>query len=300
MKLLKYILIIGIITLIYFFHDNIINNISYIFNQNQKIILDTPNEYYKNKSYAFAKQSSDFIPYSKQDIINIYYSVLDRGYDTFTFYCPKEYTSCITDLEEIISSQEILSNLNYFTSPFNSETKIKTNYSYNGEINIQIEKLYTKEEIKIINNKIDEIILTELNQDMNLEDKILKIHDYIINTTKYDTAALENNSNHKSYSSYGALIEGYSTCNGYADAMALFLDRFGIINYRVASDTHVWNAVYLSNKWYHLDLTWDDPITENSNKDTLQHKFYLIDTNTLESYNIEEHTFNKTIYREMS
>ena len=81
--------------------------------------------------------------------------------------------------------------------------------------------------------------------------------------------------------------------------MALFLNRLNIPNYKVASNTHVWNALFLENAWIHLDLTWDDPVTENG-KDTLLHKFYLIDTASLEKYNITDHEFDKTIYEELS
>lgn len=300
-KIIKVILYIVAISLIFMYKDEIIDKITYMFDYNKKIVLATPNSYYKNIDYNFVKQSEEFIPYSKQDLINIYYSVLDRGYEAFTFYCPSEYKNCLTDLEDLISPQnDSLSNINYFVSPFNTERKITTTYSTTGEITLNIEKLYTKEEIDAVNKKIDEIIKDYLKDDMSTEDKILIIHDYIVNNTKYDIDAVNGVSSYTSYNSYGTLIEGYSTCNGYADSMALFLDRLGVKNFRVASSTHVWNAVYLNNEWFHIDATWDDPITENSNKDTLLHKFYLITTDTLESYNIEEHDFNKIIFGEVA
>ena len=300
-KLIKIILYLLAICLMFMYKDEIINKITYMFDYNKKIVLATPNSYYKNIDYNFVKQSEEFIPYSKQDLVNIYYSVLDRGYETFTFYCPSEYKNCLTDLEDLISPQnDSLSNINYFVSPFNTERKITTTYSTIGEITLNIEKLYTKEEIDAVNKKIDEIIKDYLKDDMSIEDKILIIHDYIVNNTKYDIDAVEGVSSYTSYNSYGTLIEGYSTCNGYADTMALFLDRLGVKNFRVASSTHVWNVVYLNNEWFHIDATWDDPITENSNKDTLLHKFYLITTDTLEGYNIEEHDFNKIIFAEVA
>ena len=52
-------------------------------------------------------------------------------------------------------------------------------------------------------------------------------------------------------------------------------------------------------KWLHLDLTWDDPVSLFSNVDNLIHKFYLIDTETLENYNIEDHNFDKYVYQEV-
>ena len=300
-KLIKILLYILTLTLMFMYKDKIISKITYMFDYNKQIVLNTPNSYYKNREYQFVKQSKDFIPYSKQDLINIYYSVLDRGYEAFTFYCPSEYINCLNDLESIINDKdETLSSLNYFVSPFNSERKISTTYSTNGEITLIIEKLYNEEETNIINKKIDEIIATNIKEDMNLEDKILIIHDYIVNNTKYDIDAQQGKTNYKSYSSYGALIEGYATCNGYADTMALFLDRFGVENFRVASSTHVWNAALINNEWVHIDVTWDDPVTNNPNKNELFHEFYLISTKTLESYNIKEHDFNKIIYREVA
>lgn len=298
-KIFKVIFYLCLIGLVYYYRYDIINYVTKLLDSGHKIVLDTPNKYYKNVNYSYVKQSEDFIPYSKQDLIDIYYSILDRGYKDFTFYCPMEYVNCISDIEKISNGKnDTLSMLNYFVSPFNSEKKITTSYSTTGEVNITVDKLYSDEDIKAVNKKIDEIISNIINDNMSLEDKILAVHDYIINNTKYDSDALNNNSKYKSYISYGTLLEGYSTCNGYADAMALFLDRFNVPNIRVASSTHVWNAVYLNNKWLHLDLTWDDPITENA--DTLTHKFYLIDTRTLEGYNIDEHEYDKTIFLEVS
>ena len=134
---------------------------------------------------------------------------------------------------------------------------------------------------------------------MELEDKVLKIHDYIINNTKYDEDRINGIIKYKSNIAYGPLIENYGICGGYADAMALFLNKWNIPNYKVASSTHVWNAIYINEQWLHLDLTWDDPVSEDRSIDTLLHKFYLIDTRTLEDYEITDHDFNKTVYREL-
>ena len=38
---------------------------------------------------------------------------------------------------------------------------------------------------------------------------------------------------YKSNTAYGVLIEGYGTCNGYSDAMAIFLNKMNIINYKI-------------------------------------------------------------------
>ena len=156
--------------------------------------------------------------------------------------------------------------------------------------------MYTEKMIEDINAKLDRIFDEQLKPEMALEDKILKIHDYIIDTTYYDQEDGENSGN-----AYGTLVEGKSKCAGYADAMAIALSKLGVKNYKVASEKHVWNAVYINGEWLQIDLTWDDPIVQDGAvvTDTIRHKFYMINTNTLLSYDTDEHTFNKNVYVEV-
>ena len=132
---------------------------------------------------------------------------------------------------------------------------------------------------------------------MSTKEKIKVIHDYIINNTNYDTLKTNNinDATYKSNTAYGVLIQGYGICSGYSDAMAIFLDKFNIINYKVSNDEHIWNLVYLDGKWLHLDLTWDDPI---SDKNVTRDNYFLIDTNTLEKLDDNSHYFNSSIFSE--
>ncbi len=88
-------------------------------------------------------------------------------------------------------------------------------------------------------------------------------------------------------------MQGYSLCGGYTDAMELFLEDLNIESYRISNDKHVWNAVFLDNTWYHLDLTWDDPITSN-NQDILEYTYFLVGNDDLEQAdNNNQHNFDK-------
>ena len=156
------------------------------------------------------------------------------------------------------------------------------------------------EEEKAINDKVDEILKKQVNNSMSTEDKIKAIHDYIINTTKYDVSRNnDGKSPYHSYTAYGPLLEGYATCNGYTDAMALFLIKMNIPNFKVVSENHIWNAVYLDNKWYHLDLTWDDPVLTDGS-DTLEYTFFLITTPELEELETNQHGFDKKVFSELA
>jgi len=131
-------------------------------------------------------------------------------------------------------------------------------------------------------------------------DKIRTIHDFIINNATYDRNMLKENrvTPYHSNIAYGPLIEGYAICGGYSDAMQLFLFKLGIKNYKVSSEKHIWNFVYTNKKWYHLDLTWDDPITTDGT-DRLKHTYFLITSSALEKLNKEDnHTYDKKIFSE--
>ena len=158
---------------------------------------------------------------------------------------------------------------------------------------------YYRWKSKVVSNRIQKmnLIKEKITNNMPTREKIKVIHDYIIDNAEYDKLKYENKNDttYKSNTAYGVLIEGYGTCNGYADAMAIFLDKLNVINYKISNEEHIWNLVYLDGKWYHLDLTWDDPISDiNVNRDT----YFLITTNTLEKINDGTHKFDKSIYTE--
>ena len=137
-------------------------------------------------------------------------------------------------------------------------------------------------------------------QNMTLKDKLLAIHDYIINHTKYDTEKNNNGSSkYHSNTAYGVFMEGYATCNGYADAYALALDKLGVKNYKVSSNTHIWNAVYFDDEWLHIDLTWDDPVSTDG-KDYLYHKYFLVNNEEMkkEDEDLQDHIFDQRVFQE--
>ena len=70
------------------------------------------------------------------------------------------------------------------------------------------------------------------------------------------------------YMAYGVFVDRNAVCMGYALACGVLLDRAGIPNQFVDSDVidHAWNVVNLSNLWYQLDCTWDDPTPDTAGR----------------------------------
>ena len=277
---------------------------------NQKLILKDTNEYTKKEGFKYVNISEDYIPYSYNDLLDIIFTTINNGWDSFTFYCPTEYTNCISDMEKISNDDLTLTHINNFVHPFNSFTVLNTTIYESGEITIKVNHLYSEQQIKAINTEVDRIMNLIVDNDLPLNDNIKTIHDYIINTTKYDE---NEDDKYASSLAYGTLFDHYARCNGYTDTMAIFLTKLGVKNYKIAttqedisyeSTGHVWNAVYIDNKWLHLDLTWDDPVS-NDGVDYLYHKYFLVtneEMNTADSgeINIEEHNYRKDIYMEFN
>lgn len=313
-KLIIPIICIILIAITVVFLNPLTDTFAEIVSSEPELIIKENNNYTKDIDYLYVQRTDDYIPYSYQDLLNIYYSVINNGWDQFTFYCPEEYTKCLNDVSQISSDELILTHLNNYVHPFNSFTNVKTSINENGEINLTIEYLYTDAEITAINTKADEILASILTNEMNDYEKIKTIHDYIVNNVKYDIERNEeNDSKYNSYTAYGPLFEGYATCNGYTDLMAIFLTKIGFNNFKVATTPdeisysttgHIWNAVYLNDEWLHIDLTWDDPVSSDG-KDYLFHTYFLVSTEAMKEADqgetvIEEHNFNPLFYLEFN
>lgn len=313
-KALIPVLPIIILSLSLYFINPITDKLASVFENEPKLVIKKANEFTKNGNYLFVQKTDNFTPYSYQDLLNIFYSVIDNGWNEFTFYCPKEYTKCLADVSKISGDELILTHLNNYSHPFNSFTNVKTSISDSGEITFKVFYLYDQKEINDINTKVNGIINSIIKDNMDDTQKIKTIHDYIIDNAKYDVERnLTGNSNYKSYNAYGPLFQGFATCNGYTDLMAIFLTKMGFDNYKIATTPeeisysatgHIWNAVNVDGKWLHLDLTWDDPVS-NDGKDYLFHTYFLKTTEEIKDADqgdtvIEEHNFNSLYYLEFN
>jgi Transglutaminase-like superfamily. len=304
-KIISFLITLIILVFIYIYRDQITQYVLTEFSYRYSNVTQEANEYKKKLDIAYAKETDNFFPKNRQDIINIVYTSLNNGVDSFIYYCTDEYENCKSDTEKLASDSETLSSINNFVHPYNSYNKLSFKINNYGKVEISVQKQYSKKEIELINKKVDEIYLTITNDRMNTNDKIKAIHDYIINNSAYDKAKAElvtngsniTNSEFRSETAYGVLLQGNGICGGFSDAMELFLNKMNVTTYKIASETHIWNLIYLDNKWVHLDLTWDNPIVNGDGK-LLLHDFYLIETSKLTELNTGHHLYDRQIYIE--
>ena len=302
---MKKILFIGLLLILigiglYYKEDIVKISYNFIRGANKKITLENKNEYYRDYDFEFVQNTDNFIPTNKQELYNVFYTVINSGNDEFTFYCSYDYKECINDVQELAKDQTILSDINNYVHPFNSFKHIYTKYDAMGKVTLTLEKMYTDEEISLISQKVDSLsnsLIIENDSDYN---NILRVHDYIINNAKYDLKRSDyNDTTYKSNIAYGPLFEGYAICGGYTDLMELYLEKMNIKSYKVSSFKHVWNAVYYNNSWLNLDLTWDDPVVNDGKYNYLEHNFFLITTSKLHEIEKTEHEFDYNSYPEL-
>ena len=111
--------------------------------------------------------------------------------------------------------------------------------------------------------------LALLKPGMSDFDKLLAVHDYLVQHGRYDAGAGGN---------VADLLDGGSgSCEAYSAAMCVMLEFAGIPARFVTGDAdgpHAWNMVKLGKTWYHVDATWDDPVLSNSGTQVVSHSYF--------------------------
>lgn len=112
---------------------------------------------------------------------------------------------------------------------------------------------------------------------MTAVQKALVLHDYLATHVVYDYENYLNGTVPPlSSTAYGALVLGTAVCQGYAKAYCLLLSRCGIPSVYVSSSAmnHGWTMVQLGGSWYHVDVTWDDPVPDTPG--SARHQYFLL------------------------
>ncbi len=290
--LIKIAFMICLVVVVYIYRNNIANFITeeIIYRGSNKVL--TYNEYYLDYDYSYVQNIDTEEVKNYQDVLNMIYTILNSGDDSYSFKCG--YTDCINDVKKLVDDADVLTNINNLVHPFNSFSTINVSVANSGKITVNNKKAYSDSDIEYIKDYINNFINNNINNSMGNYDKIKVFHDNIVNSTEYDV----DNTN-KTYTAYDLLTTGKAICGGYSDIMAIYLNTLGIQNYKITSDNHVWNLVKLDDVWYHLDMTWDDPVASDGNQ-YLLHNFFLISTDKLLELDKIEHNFDKNVYKEAS
>ncbi len=139
--------------------------------------------------------------------------------------------------------------------------------------------LYSDEEISSCSAQLTEAVKA-IDVDLSNRYNFVKsVHDYLCNNVVYINNQL------RCHDAYGALIEGDSVCQGYAEAFKLICDFYKIpcvcLTGTANGGGHMWNAVQMDDgKWYLVDVTWDDQTDSYG----VFYDFFLVGLNSVDTY----------------
>lgn len=147
-----------------------------------------------------------------------------------------------------------------------------------------IEHPFTEKSLEI-KHKLMEIVSNELTYDMDEEEKVRKLSEYIVSHMKYNHELINdtNNSPEKIKKGWGealyySVIEGSGVCEGYSTfAQSLFTEA-GITTFKIDGVAHTWNLVQIDDGYYFVDLTNVDVPSQDNESNQLSFEDYNWDS----------------------
>lgn len=206
-------------------------------------------------------------------------------------------------MEKIFEQAVVGLGANYTVTSWNYTFK---KYSDHTILDANMQYHTTKSQDRSVNQFAKQWVEGNLRMSMSDESKVKTIHDYIIHNSRYDKGDADHNFNGCSvHSAYTLSKEKVGVCQAYAILFQKLATEAGIPNQFVYGDFespfiesddnvyHLWNMVRIDDQWYHIDLTADDPVVENSpNTSILSYDHYL----KSDAYMAQTHTWDMMLY----
>lgn len=170
-------------------------------------------------------------------------------------------------------------NSNYFSEGISSEAELRKREAY----------------VQSMKNEI----ISSL-QGYSEYEQVRYLHNWLIDNMEYDTSYKKSDI----HNIYGALANKTVVCEGYARTFKYILDGLGIENVIISgtatnsngvTESHAWNYVKIDNKWYAVDVTWDDPVIKGGGKltDKLRYQYFLKGSDNFLNNHVEDGYLSK-------
>lgn len=131
---------------------------------------------------------------------------------------------------------------------------------------LKLQPIFSQREFRMAQQRFEEetdrILRSIIKPGANSVQKVLAIHDYLVNNVAYDEDELyRRKSSVITHTAYGAIVEKKAVCEGIAYAFSLLANRVGIsttvVNGIADGGEHAWNMIQIGSEYYHIDATWD-------------------------------------------
>lgn len=174
------------------------------------------------------------------------------------------------ELEELFTRLKNDNRLPWYTDIYTYYTNPATNLVTKMEPKNLDESVYDRVKYE---QAVSQVLAEAVFPGMNQWQIALSVHDYLVSHFRYDET-------YTYYAGYDLLVGETAVCEGYARAYMDILKRAGVeAIYAISEDmNHAWNLVKIGDEWYHVDATWDDPITDSYGR--VRHHYFLLDDAT--------------------
>lgn len=168
------------------------------------------------------------------------------------------------------------SNYDYQTKVFSQEIKYFLFHQMQALIfNRKAIEQQVTEDMRKYDAQIKAILEKIVKPGMTEKQKVKAVHDYMVVNYKYDENFEVGLYGTDTYAFHGLLNNGTGVCQAYAELFYLFMCYVDIECIFVGGwakgasgeyGLHAWNVVYADDGYYHVDVTFDDPLPDSGSK----------------------------------
>ena len=210
--------------------------------------------------------------YIFQMALDNYYLFGILAEDISMFHSEEEYLELFPEFIDIEFDSLTKYHNGYYLTVKDLKTT-QTDLAYRYALRTGDTSFLTENEKKAYNKLFD--IAEELQlKNLNDIETVLAVHDYLVLNTDYDQLTAASGSGGVSHYAEGLLLNNLAVCSGYASTFQLLMMIAGVDCEYVFTDSHAWNLVQIDEEWYHIDVTWDDPVSEES--DTILYTHFMM------------------------
>ena len=147
--------------------------------------------------------------------------------------------------------------------------------------------MMSQDERDEVENAIQEFKDAYITDDMSDFEKEIVIIQWLVENCEY-----EKGDGWENATAYSCIVNGKAQCAGYADAFLQTAKACGLNARYIYNNLHAWNLIELDGDWYHVDVTFEDPIGSNGyGFDKLRNKYINLEDSQIKGVNYH-HTWN--------
>lgn len=203
-------------------------------------------------------------------------TLLMNAWDTFADTCDLKACQITADELRTIYANTLNSNPRYFYVNGGYSYGVTGNNTVSSvKILYAMDAATAKPMLENYDRMVTDIVI-KANPSWSDLEKALYLNDYLARNCEYDNS-------YSKYTAYDALIGGTAVCQGYTLAFLDLAHELGLSCEMVSSRTlnHAWNFIKVGNSYYHVDVTWNDPVADRLGR--ARHVYFLKSTGFFQS-----------------